>query len=132
MAAVTVAAGPWVIYGLLYLIFILGYLAALARYLCAGGDGRQAMERLIVISANAVVSILTLTPAAMPRPAVSAPERSTSDSADTAGRVISNRRPGSRRVHEMKRRAVSAGGGCPRYGIAGTADGRAGESSMDR
>jgi hypothetical protein len=61
-----VALAPYAVLGLLLLIFAAGYLAALARYLCAGPDGQEAMERLVVLSANAIVSILTLTAAAPP------------------------------------------------------------------
>jgi len=66
-AAVAVALAPYAVCGLLLLVFVIGYLAALARYLCAGPDGQAAMERLVVTSANAIVSILTLTCAAPPR-----------------------------------------------------------------
>ena len=47
-AALAVAAGPCVLYAMLYFIFVPGYLAAIARYLCARQPGQQAMERLIV------------------------------------------------------------------------------------
>jgi hypothetical protein len=59
-AAVAVGVAPYAVCVLLYLVFVLGYLAAVMRYLCAGPDGQEAMERLITVSANAVVSILTL------------------------------------------------------------------------
>lgn len=60
-AAVAAAAGPPALYAMLYCVFILGYLAAVTRYLCARAEGQQAMERLIMTSANSVVTILTLT-----------------------------------------------------------------------
>ena len=68
-AAVGVGVAPYAVCVLLYLVFMVGYLAAILRYLCAGPDGQEAMERLITVSANAVVSILTLrlSAAAMPR-----------------------------------------------------------------
>lgn len=59
-AAVTVAVAPYAVCALLYAVFVVGYLGALVRYLCAGTAGQQAMERLIATSANAVVAILTL------------------------------------------------------------------------
>lgn len=59
-AAVTVAVAPYAACALLYAVFVVGYLGALVRYLCAGTAGQQAMERLIATSANAVVAILTL------------------------------------------------------------------------
>jgi hypothetical protein len=59
-AAVTVGVAPYAICALLYVVFVIGYLAAVLRYLCAGPDGQQAMARLIAVSASAVVSILTL------------------------------------------------------------------------
>lgn len=74
-AAVAVAAGPPALYAMLYSVFILGYLAAVTRYLCARAEGQQAMERLIMTSANSVVTILTLTRAPLPRP-VQQPTRS--------------------------------------------------------
>jgi hypothetical protein len=63
LAAAMVGLAPYAIFGLLLLVFLIGYLAALARYLCAGQEGQEAMERLMVTSANAIVSILTLTQA---------------------------------------------------------------------
>jgi len=59
-AAVTVAVAPYAVCALLYTVFVVGYLGALVRYLCAGTAGQHAMERLIATSANAVVAILTL------------------------------------------------------------------------
>ncbi|HEY1623976.1 MAG TPA: hypothetical protein VGG16_09260 [Streptosporangiaceae bacterium] len=76
-AAVSVAVAPYVVCALLYATFIVGYLAAVLRYVCSGADGQQAMERLITVSANAVVSILTLEPGAraaeQPRKELSSP-----------------------------------------------------------
>jgi hypothetical protein len=66
VAAIAVGLAPYAILGLLLLVFLIGYLAALARYLCAGPEGQEAMERLVVTSANAIVSILTLTQASSP------------------------------------------------------------------
>jgi hypothetical protein len=65
-AAVGVGIAPYAICALLYVIFGLGYLAAVVRYLCAGPAGQQAMERLITVSASAIVSILTGRPPASP------------------------------------------------------------------
>ena len=65
-AAVAVGAAPYALYALLFGVFVIGYLAALAGYLWAGPERQSAMERLIVVSANAVVSILTLTVATPP------------------------------------------------------------------
>ena len=56
----------WTICALLFTVFVIGYLAALIRYLCAKPEEQQAMERLITVSANAIVSILTLTAATLP------------------------------------------------------------------
>jgi hypothetical protein len=75
LAAVAVGLAPYAIYGLLLAVFMIGYLAALARYLCAGPDGQEAMERLMVTSANAIVSILTLTCASPARSAIPAKRR---------------------------------------------------------
>jgi len=66
VAAAAVGLAPYAVLGLLLLVFLIGYLAALARYLCAGPEGQEAMERLLMISANAIVSILTLTLASPP------------------------------------------------------------------
>jgi hypothetical protein len=60
-AAVAVGAAPYAVCALACSIFLIGYLTALARYVCSGPEGQEAMERLIVISANSVVGILTLT-----------------------------------------------------------------------
>lgn len=59
-AAVSVGIAPYAVCALLYAVFVIGYLAALLRYLCAGAEGQQAMVSLIDMSADAVVSILTL------------------------------------------------------------------------
>jgi hypothetical protein len=59
-AAVSVGVAPYAVCALLYVVFVIGYLAAVLRFLCAGTEGQQAMARLIDVSADAVVSILTL------------------------------------------------------------------------
>jgi hypothetical protein len=66
MAAVTVSLAPYALLGLLLLVFAVGYFAALSRYLCAGSEGQEAMKHLMMISVNAIVSILTLTQASPP------------------------------------------------------------------
>jgi hypothetical protein len=60
-AAVAVGAAPYALCALTYSFFILVLLAAAARYLCSGADSQEAMARLIAVSEDAVVSILTLT-----------------------------------------------------------------------
>lgn len=70
-AAVAVGLAPYAVCALMLTIFVVGYLAALARYLWAQPEQQKAMERLIMVSANAVVSILTLT--VPPLPAQSTP-----------------------------------------------------------
>jgi hypothetical protein len=65
-AALAVGLAPYAVWTLLLLVFIVGYLAALTRYLCSPPEGHDAMERLITLSANAVVSILTLTVTTVP------------------------------------------------------------------
>jgi hypothetical protein len=65
-AAVAVGLAPYAVCGLLFVVFVIGYLAAVSRYLWAKPAQHDAMERLITVSANAVVAILTLTTAAAP------------------------------------------------------------------
>jgi hypothetical protein len=60
VAAVAVGLAPYAIWVLLVAVFVIGYIAALTRFLWAKPEEQDAMERLIMISANAVVSILTL------------------------------------------------------------------------
>ena len=60
--AVSIGLAPYVIWAALCVIFLIGYAPAVIRYLCSGHDGQDAMTDLIATSANAVVSILTLTP----------------------------------------------------------------------
>ncbi|HEX3924644.1 MAG TPA: hypothetical protein VHY31_20335 [Streptosporangiaceae bacterium] len=67
-AAAAVGLAPYVIWGFLIVMFVIGYFAALLRCLRANADEQDAMERLIAISANAVVSILTLTTMPVPAP----------------------------------------------------------------
>jgi hypothetical protein len=86
-AAVAVGAAPYAVCTLACSIFLIGYLAALIRYVCSGPEGQESMERLIAISANSVVGILTLTCVKLPsrpRAAGDSPRRHT-------------RRPASRR-----------------------------------
>jgi len=65
-AAFAVGIAPYAICAMLYVLFVIGYLAALMRYMCAKSGGQEAMERLITVSANAIVSILTLTTTKLP------------------------------------------------------------------
>jgi hypothetical protein len=80
-AALAVALAPCALWALLLSVFIVGYLAALARCMCRTGD-QAAMERMIMVSACAVVSILTLTvpalPGRRPHPRVPSPPRTES------------------------------------------------------
>src|ERR1700733_9751664 len=69
LAAVAVGLAPYAIWAVLLTAFVIGYLAALLRYLCSKPEEHDAMERFITISANAIVSILTLTAAPIPAPA---------------------------------------------------------------
>lgn len=62
-AAVSVGLAPYAIWAAMCAIFLVGYLGALIRYICSGQDGQDAMTCLITTSSNAIVSILTLTPA---------------------------------------------------------------------
>jgi hypothetical protein len=64
-AALAVALAPYALWALLLSVFVIGYLAALARCIWRTGD-QEAMERMIMVSARAVVSILTLTVPALP------------------------------------------------------------------
>src|ERR1700722_10616461 len=65
-AAVAVGIAPYAVCALLFTVFVIGYLAALSRYLWAKPEEQPSMERLIVVSANAIVSILTLTLGTLP------------------------------------------------------------------
>jgi hypothetical protein len=62
-AAASVGLAPYVVLGALYAIFVIGYIPAVFCYLCSGHDRQDAIHRLITTSANAIVSLLTLTPA---------------------------------------------------------------------
>ena len=78
-AAVAVGTAPYAICAMLYVVFVIGYLAALMRYMCAKSGGQEAMERLITVSSNAIVSILTLTPTKLPPQARPPPISSRAD-----------------------------------------------------
>jgi hypothetical protein len=65
LAAASVGLAPYVICASLYAVFVMSYIAAVLRYLCGDAAGQQAMERLIRVSANAVVAILTLNASAL-------------------------------------------------------------------
>lgn len=64
-AAVTVGTAPYVICAFLYAVFVIGYLAAVTRCIVKSAE-QEAMERLITVSANAIVAILTLTAIRLP------------------------------------------------------------------
>jgi hypothetical protein len=66
LAAASVGLAPYAVCASLYAVFVVSYLAAMVRYLCADAAGQQAMERFITVSANAVVAILTLNASALP------------------------------------------------------------------
>jgi hypothetical protein len=72
-AAVAVGMAPYAICAFLYAVFVIGYLAALIRYLCVKSGEQVAMERLITLSANAIVAILTLTAIRLPAQPPTAP-----------------------------------------------------------
>lgn len=65
-AAVVVGMAPYAVCTLLFTVFVIGYLAALIRCLCAKPEQQEVMERLITVSANAIVSILTLRASTIP------------------------------------------------------------------
>lgn len=67
-AAVAVGLAPYAIWGLLLTAFVIGYIATLLRYLCCKPEERDDAERFITVSANAIVSILTLTATTIPAP----------------------------------------------------------------
>jgi hypothetical protein len=86
-AAVAVALAPYAVYGLLLAAFLLAFVAALVRCIRAGPGGEEAMERLVNLSAAAVVSVLTLS--APPTPArADCPARSGKDGGRTALRAV--------------------------------------------
>jgi hypothetical protein len=62
-AAVSVGLAPYAIVAALYGIYILEHVPAAICYLCSGRDRQDAIDRLITTSTNAIVSLLTLTPA---------------------------------------------------------------------
>ncbi len=62
-AAITVGVAPYAICALLYSVFMIGYLAAVLRYLFTGPAGQQSMERLIQPTPAAVTSKLRAVPA---------------------------------------------------------------------
>jgi len=74
-AAVAVGVAPYVVCALLLAMFAVGYLAALARFLRGHPGDQEAMEQLIMVSACAVVSILTLTAPVVPARAGKIPAR---------------------------------------------------------
>jgi hypothetical protein len=87
-AAVTVGAAPYVICAFLYTVFVIGYLAALTRCLFGKSGDQAAMERLITVSANAVVAILTLTAIKIPPQPARAPRGNSDSTPQDAGADI--------------------------------------------
>jgi hypothetical protein len=74
--AATVAVAPYAVCLLAYSVFVLGYITAVVRYVRSGPEGQESMERLIAISANSVVGILTLTRVTVPGREIAAARRS--------------------------------------------------------
>lgn len=86
LSALVIAVAPFAISLLLCILFAIGYLAAVFRYVRAEAGERDAMERLITLSANAVVSILTLSKSPLApkdegKPVVPPPRSTPSDDA---------------------------------------------------
>lgn len=81
-AAVAVSLAPYAVCALLVGVFMVGYLAALARFLRGRPGEHEAMERLIIVSASAVVSILTLTVPVLPAQVKSAARPPRADALD--------------------------------------------------
>jgi hypothetical protein len=70
-AAVVVGAAPCAVCMLPYSVFLIGYITVLIKWVCSGPKTQDSMERLIAISANSVVAILSLTRVSIPsRPKV--------------------------------------------------------------
>jgi hypothetical protein len=62
-AAVSVGLAPYMIIAAMYTIFMLEHVPATICYLCSDRERQDAIDRLITTSANAIVALLTLTPA---------------------------------------------------------------------
>jgi hypothetical protein len=106
-AAVTVGLAPYAVWTLLLIVFVMGYIAALARYLWAKPEEHDAMERLITISANAVVSILTLSPAAPPTAAKRTGPSRCHCTRDANSRAISPAQPSAKPLSAANRPALA-------------------------
>lgn len=76
-AAAVVGAAPYAVCVLAYSVFLIGYMTALIRYICSGPEAQESMERLIAISANSIVGILTLTRVTLPGRRPKAAEKTT-------------------------------------------------------
>jgi hypothetical protein len=63
--AAVVGAVPYAVCALPYSAFFIGYVTVLIRWVC-GPQTQESMERLIVLSANCAVGLLTLTRVATP------------------------------------------------------------------
>lgn len=93
-AAVVVGAAPCAVCILPYSVFLIGYITVLIKWVCSGPKTPESMERLIVISANSVVAILSLTRVPIPsRPKVTErtdvkQERSPSTTAEPAEALL--------------------------------------------
>jgi hypothetical protein len=113
-AAVAVGLAPYVIWALLLAVFVIGYIAALTRYLWAKPDDHDAMERLITISANAVVSILTLSVATPPVPAKRSVPSRRCGTRDDKRKAVSPTQPSANLLSTTKRLAVADPSSPPR------------------
>jgi hypothetical protein len=81
-AAVMVALAPYAVLALLVVVFSVGYLAAVARFMWRVND-QESLRQLIMVSTCAVVSIMTLTVPPLPprRPLQGAASASRSEDA---------------------------------------------------
>jgi hypothetical protein len=59
--AAVVGAAPCAVFMLPYSAFVIGYVTVVAKWVCSGPKTPESMERLIAISANSVVAVLSLT-----------------------------------------------------------------------
>lgn len=89
-AAVVVGAVPFAVCMLPYCVFLIGYITVLIKWVGSGPKTQESMERLIVISANSVVAILSLTRVPIPSRQQGAP----STTAGTAAAELGEARGG--------------------------------------
>jgi hypothetical protein len=86
-AATVVGAAPCAVCLLPYSVFVIGYVTVLIKWVCSGPKTPESMERLIAISTNSVVAVLSLTRVPVPNRSTAADETNVEKREESASAI---------------------------------------------